>query len=349
MTSFATLPAPERALILNQVAGRLDVVPVIVEKDFWVCWALGRIFETPEISPHVVFKGGTSLSKVYGVTQRFSEDIDLAVSPQALRFSEQTLNEAPSATQRRKRVEALFAECERCVEQRFKPALEASLRVALGPPPLEGDDWLKYALDSQAGTPNLLFNYPSALPQAGGYIAKQVKLEFGALTNQQPTAPQRVAAMLALAPGAALAEAFDDLNVGVIALALERTFWEKATILHAEFHRPPELPIRDRFARHYADFAALWRHASRDAAMARLDLLRGVVQHKSRYFASSWAHYDTAKRGSFRLVPPAERLSALTQDYDEMRLMFITPPLDFTEVLDTLAAAEQTLNTTVSS
>jgi len=81
MASFATLPPAERALIVNQVAGRLGVGPVIVEKDFWVCWALGRLFAAPEVAPHVVFKGGTSLSKVHAAIQRFSEDIDLAVSP----------------------------------------------------------------------------------------------------------------------------------------------------------------------------------------------------------------------------------------------------------------------------
>ena len=163
MAGFATLPAPERALILNEVAGRLGVVPVIVEKDFWVCWALGHIFQAPAVAPHVVFKGGTSLAKVFGAIQRFSEDIDLAVSPAALGLSEQALNDAPSASARRKRMQALASECERCVNQRFLPALEAAFRAALGSPSAD-TGWLRYELDANAGTPNLLFNYPSALP-----------------------------------------------------------------------------------------------------------------------------------------------------------------------------------------
>ena len=83
MTPFSNLPRAERALVINEAAGRLGLVPLIVEKDFWVCWTLARIFEVEAMAPHVVFKGGTSLSKVFGAIQRFSEDIDLAVSPQA--------------------------------------------------------------------------------------------------------------------------------------------------------------------------------------------------------------------------------------------------------------------------
>ncbi len=342
MARFATLPTPERALIVNEVAARLGVVPVIVEKDFWVCWALGHLFAAPETAPHLIFKGGTSLSMVHGAIQRFSEDIDLAVLPAALGFSEQELNDAPSASQRRKRMDKLALESQQCVAQRFQPALEAVFRKGLGAP--AAGSWLRYELDANAGTPNLLFAYPSALPQPGGYIAKSVKLEFGALTNQQPAEARQVSAMLANAPGATLAAAYDDLRAEVVALALERSFWEKATILHAEHHRPLDQPIRDRFARHYADFAALWRHPLRDAAVARRDLLADVVQHKGRFFASSWAHYETAQPGSLRLVPPTERLAALARDYAQMEPMFLAPQPTFAELMDQLAQAEKALN-----
>jgi len=343
MQPFATLPAAERALVLQEAASRLGLVPVIVEKDFWVCWALGLVFAQPAVAPHVVFKGGTSLAKVYGVIQRFSEDIDLAVAPTALGTTEAALNEAPSASARRKRMEALAAACEQCVAQVFQPALEAAIRQALGAP-TGTPQWLRYEIDAVAGTPNLLFNYPSALAQPGGYIAKQVKLEFGALTNQQPAARQHVTALLASTPGAALGQAYGDLGADVHALALERSFWEKATILHAEHHRPAELPLRDRYARHYADFAALWQHPTRDAALARLDLLNDVVQHKSRFFASAWTNYTSAQPGTFKLVPPAFRHVALAQDYGKMQPMFLAEPPPFEALLAQLAEAERALN-----
>jgi hypothetical protein len=343
MMPFSTLPPDERALLVSEAAGRLGLAPLVVEKDFWVCWMLGRIFEVEAVAPHVVFKGGTSLSKVFGAIQRFSEDIDLAVSPQALGFVPAELDEAPSATARRKRVQALEAECERCVSERFRPALEEAVSARLGAPQRAGA-WLRYEIDALAGTPNLLFTYPSALAQAGGYIAKQVKLEFGALTNQKPTGAHGIEAMLATTPGLDLGRAYDDLRASVVALEITRTFWEKATILHAEHHRPPELPIRDRFARHYADFEALWRHPSRADALARPDLLDDVVRHKSRFFASAWTHYETARLGTFRLVPPASRHAALARDYATMAPMFIGEPLAFYVMLQRLESAETQLN-----
>jgi predicted nucleotidyltransferase component of viral defense system len=104
MSSFATLAESERRLLVEQVAARQGVVAVIVEKDFWVCWVLGRLFATQALAPHFVFKGGTSLSKVFAVIARFSEDIDLSVAPGSLGFDEAELDEAPSASQRSKRM-----------------------------------------------------------------------------------------------------------------------------------------------------------------------------------------------------------------------------------------------------
>ncbi len=343
MPGFATLPLPERQLLIQQVAARMDLVPVIVEKDFWVCWMLARIFENRDLAAQLVFKGGTSLSKVHGVIERFSEDIDLAVSPVSLGFDEVYLNEAPSASQRRKRMAELAKACEHRVMDVYQPALERATTAVLGKAQ-PGTTWLRYVRDSSAGTPNLLFLYPSALSLPGGYVIKQVKLEFGALTNQQPFGRHTITAMLATAIGGVLAHTYDDLGTDVVALELARTFWEKATILHAEFHRPAEQPIRDRFARHYADFAALWAHSSRDDALARVDLLSDVVQHKSRFFSSAWASYETARFGSFKLVPPSARANALAQDYEKMRPMFLGEPLTYKEIVDRLRAAEQRLN-----
>lgn len=326
MTEFALLPSAERRLILEQVAARMGILPVIIEKDFWVSWVLNRIFETPEMGPDVVFKGGTSLAKVFGAIKRFSEDADLSVTPDSLGFNDADLNEAPSTSMRQKRMKALAKACEERVAHRFQPALEAAISARLGCP---SRPWLWFEIDPQAATPNLWFRYPTALPQAGGYIAKQVKLELGALTNQQPTGSHVIQPMLA----EVLGPSFDDFQVPVIALELERTFWEKATILHAEYHRPEAQPLRDRIARHYSDVASLWRHPGRTRALASLEILRDVVQHKSRFFAAAWASYDTARPGGFHLVPPPHRLRELARDHEAMRPMFLGEEPSFEELV----------------
>jgi hypothetical protein len=167
-------------------------------------------------------------------------------------------------------------------------------------------------------------------------------MEFGSLTDQRPTGTHAITPFVAeLAP-----DVFDDFRAEVVALEIERTFWEKATILHAEYHRPAAQAMRDRFARHYADFAALWKHPGGRAAAARLDLLARVRIHKARFFASSWANYDTAVPGTLRFTPPDARLAELRRDYAAMEPMFLSPPPHFDEVIAALLAAEATINST---
>lgn len=342
MNVFSLQPAEARADFIYQFAVPAKIPAFIVEKDFWVCWLLGCVFATPKLGADCVFKGGTSLSKVFGVIDRFSEDIDLALSPASLGWSEADLNDAPSNTARHKRMKQIEAECAIAVRMRFMTELELVVRAALGPRP-EGGDWLTYELDPVSHSPAILFAYPQAVPP-GTYIAPSVKIEFGSLTDQRPIGTHPIEPLIAkLAPGA-----FDDFRTEVVALEIERTFWEKATILHAEYHRPAAQPLRDRYARHYTDFAALWKHASAQAARTRLDLLERVRVHKSRFFGSSWANYETARPGSLRLVPPKSRLAELRRDCAAMEPMFMSIPPKFDEIVVTLREAEEILNSSLA-
>jgi predicted nucleotidyltransferase component of viral defense system len=133
----------ERALYWRTYAERKGVPAFIVEKDFWVCWLLGRIFATPHLGAECVFKGGTSLSKVFHAINRFSEDIDLGLSPASLGWNEADLDEAPSTSQRQKRAKQLQADCAAAVEKRFLPELNAIATACLGP--CHGTDhWLRF-------------------------------------------------------------------------------------------------------------------------------------------------------------------------------------------------------------
>ncbi len=339
MSKFATLPAKERELFFRQYQEKRGIDPVIAEKDFWVCWLLGRIFAQPQLADACVFKGGTSLSKVFRAIERFSEDIDLAVIPASLGWKESDLDQAPSRNKREERMAELEAACAAAVQATWQPVLEKSIGAVLGAP-AGRDGWLTYRFDEAGRSPVLYFAYPGALPRGVAYIAREVKIEFGSLTDQRPVGRHPIQAFVAeLAPGA-----FADFDAEVAALELERTFWEKATILHAEFHRPAGRQMRDRHARHYADFAALWRHASAQAARSRLDLLERVRLHKSRFFPSSWANYATAVPGSLRLVPPAARVEALRTDYEAMQQMFLGERMPFETVHGIIREAEATLN-----
>src|SRR5438445_878113 len=211
MSFFALQSRESRAEFIYQFAIPASIPAYIVEKDFWVCWLLGRIFETPALGEHCVFKGGTSLSKVFKAIDRFSEDIDLGINPGSLGWKEADLDEAPSASQRRKRMEQLEADCAVAVRTRYLPVLEEVVLTALGSRP-EGGKWLAYQMDESAHSPVLHFAYPQAVPP-GTYIAQSVKIEFGSLTDQRPTGKHPISPFLAeLAP-----TAFEDFRVEVVA------------------------------------------------------------------------------------------------------------------------------------
>lgn len=336
---FLTLPAERRALAFGQTAAALGGSSVMVEKDFWVCWLLTLLFDDVELAPHVVFKGGTSLSKVFGVIDRFSEDIDLSLSPAFVGADEAAFDALTSRTRRDAALGAMQQLCGTCAREMVAPRLEATITAQLGQRPGAGA-WLSYEDDAVARSPVLYFHYPTAEATGFEYLRRAVKLELGSLTDQQPTDRHAVRPWVA----DVFPDAFGDWRCEVTALELGRTFWEKATILHAEHHRPAELTMPDRYARHYADMARLLQHSRGDDMLADRALCRRVVEWKSRVFARQWARYDLAVPGSFRLLPPPLRLGALRRDYAQMQPMFLSAPPAFDELLVQLQAAEQRLN-----
>jgi hypothetical protein len=92
MDSFANLSASERSEVLEEAASRQGLHPAIMEKDFWVCWILMKLFDDGMLSKHLVFKGGTSLSKAHHLIERFSEDIDLVLDWGLLGYGEKGLD-----------------------------------------------------------------------------------------------------------------------------------------------------------------------------------------------------------------------------------------------------------------
>jgi len=332
--AFFELPPDERRVYVEQAAIRRNVSPVIMEKDFWVCWMLGVLFQS-EFAGNLVFKGGTSLSKVFGIIERFSEDIDLSLSPAFLKLPDAGI----SRNQANKWMTRAEAACGVAVQHQIGPVMEAAVESVLG----KGKRaWFEFLTDSGTNSPVLLFHYPSSQPTGFDYLKRSVKLEFGSLTDQQPVGRHPIRPWMA----ETLPDAFPDWQCDVVTLEVERSFWEKATILHTEYHRPADRATPDRFSRHYADVAALAKHPHATMAIDRHDIRDRVVQWKSQFFGSAWANYEAAKPGTFRIVPPPERLLALRRDYQAMRDMYLTEPASFDEILQILSALESRINDT---
>ncbi len=310
-------------------------MPLIVEKDFWVSWTLARIFEVEAVAAHVVFKGGTSLSKVFGAIQRFSEDIDLAVDYVALGFTGERdpRREGLSKTKRAAILADMMTACQQYIGNEFIAVLRGRCEEILG----NEKDWTLAVSEQDANV--VRFQYPSASPTLD-YIKPQVILELGTHAEFVPRDRFTVRAFAAEEFPALFAEP----DVAVTSLLAKRTFWEKATILHAEFHRPPEKALPDRYSRHYYDLAMLAQSPVRGEALADLALLDQVVRHKETFYPSGWARYDLARIGSLRLVPTEERRAALERDYRNMSVMIFGQPPPFGEIMEVLNALELKIN-----
>jgi Nucleotidyl transferase AbiEii toxin, Type IV TA system len=336
---FLALPPERRALAFAQTAARMSASSMMIEKDFWVCWLLGLLFADPEMSPHLVFKGGTSLSKVYGAIDRFSEDIDLSMSPAFVGADEAAFAAIRSRSQRDAAVTQMQTQCGDRTRVFLMPRLEEAIVNQLGRRS-DAAPWLRYEDDPVVRSPVVHFEYPSTERGGFDYLRREVKLELGSLTDQQPTESHAIRAWIV----DDFPAVFTDWHCEVTALDLSRTFWEKATILHAEHHRPIEQPTPDRYARHYSDMARLLEHVSAAVMLEDHALCARVVEWKNRVFARQWARYDLAKQGTFRLLPPPARRAALSRDYAQMRPMFLVAPPDFDDVLAMLEVAERNIN-----
>lgn len=336
MNKVGTMEPSARAELFAETAGRMGVADAIVEKDFWVCWTLKQLFSNKAFEGRLLFKGGTSLSKIYHAINRFSEDIDLAVDYVALGFTgeKDPCQENISKTKRNAILDEMMDTCRGYIAGEFLETLRKQCVEVLG----GQDGW---RLEVSKVDPNAVqFDYPRASTKGLEYLNPQVVLELGTHAEFVPHDRFTIRSFA----GEQFPNVVKDRDISVEALLAKRTFWEKATILHAEYHRPIEKALPDRYSRHYYDVAMMAEAKIRDEALADKELLAQVVKHKETFYPSGWARYDMARPGSLRLVPPENRLNALEGDYKKMGVMIFGKQPPFGWLLERLAALEGEIN-----
>lgn len=338
MDDFAKLSSDERRIYFEGTATLRNMQAQIVEKDFWVCWTLKQLFGLPGIGEHLIFKGGTSLSKVFKVIERFSEDIDVSIDRGFLGFGGANEPEAGGSNkEKQRRVDSLKTACQAWIPTVLRPALEAAIRSKA----MEAEKWSLLNDDDDPDRQTLLFEYPSSVPAvADAYIRRAVKIEPGARADHWPCESRTIIPFVA----EQFPRGFHVPDSEVKVLSVERTFWEKATILHAEFHRPADKPMPNRFSRHYSDFYELIRKGVNRSAEDKPELLARVAEHKTLFFRSSWARYGEAAKGTLRIVPPPQRLKSLREDHGKMQQMYFGQPPDFDALLQRLREWEIRFN-----
>lgn len=339
MDAFLDLPKDSRRLACVQAEERLGLQAASVEKDLWVCWTLRELGRLPELGSHLTFKGGTSLSKGWKLIERFSEDIDLVVDREPLGFGGDASPEhAPSKSQRKRLLKDLVDASRQWVQARLQPALAERIAAHVGP---LGSCSLSVDPDAADGQ-CLLFQYPGVFREAeAGYVRPVVKIELGARSDDWPSESRHLVPYLAEAmPEVAPAAGFSFRT-----LAAERTFWEKAMLLHEETFRTADKPHKLRMARHYYDLWCLITQGVADRAAGERALFERVAEHREVFFNWSWMDYDTLRAGSLRLLPHAAQAPSWRRDYQAMSsTMFFGAVPTFDEVLRVVGDFERRFN-----
>lgn len=289
----------------------------LLEKDVWVVWVLRTLFDS-EFARHLVFKGGTSLSKAYHAIERFSEDVDLtydirALAPDLVAGSDDAIPDTRSQQDRWTDV----------IRQRLPEWIDRTVS------PLLSSQLAEQRIDAHVSTKGDVaeLGYESLIAGTG-YVRPAVLLEFGARSTGEPHETRSIRC-----DAAAHLSGVDFPEAAPQVMRAERTLWEKATAMHV-FCRGGRFRGSERFSRHWYDVAGLDRTGLADAAIADRDLAKRVVRHKAMFFREKTTDgdvicYEAAVHGSLQLVPTGNAVEQLAQDYGAMvedGLLFAEPP-----------------------
>ncbi len=340
MYSFIKLPSKEQQQLLTLASEKFSLNEHVLEKDFWVCLTLNQLFQINSLSQHLTFKGGTSLSKVYNVIKRFSEDIDLSIEKGFFGYCNEKDPENHSSNKKRKTlIKELASDCSNYVKQDLLPTLNNQLQTVL-PKNLV---WNLLLDENDPDQQTILFEYPrlNRNPRSQ-YIKKEILIEIGARSEHWPVSTKKIIPYLA----EVFPNEFVNANTSLKVLNIERTFWEKATILHSFSHYPAEKNIAERQSRHYYDLHCLLKSEYKEYCQNEISILKRVAQHKSIYFRAAWAQYEDAKPGSLKLIPKKETIEAMERDYNQMKEMFFSSPPEWSEIIQTIQEFENEFNST---
>lgn len=330
--SFLHLNAQEQSQIYRALAPQLARTPVVLEKDVWVCWVLQTLFTMPDRLP-MAFKGGTSLSKVFGAIARFSEDVDITLDYRGLDGSFDPFAEGVSRNRLKKFSEDLKSFVRDHAHGVVAPHFQRMLADEF--------DADAFQLEVSDDGEQMRMHYPSVLEAPGDYVGNSVLIEFGGRNITEPNEEHEVQPDIA----EHVAE-LDFPRSTVSVLSPARTFWEKATLMHVECQRDEFRTDAERLSRHWYDLAMLADLAHGQAAVADRALLADVVKHKKAFYNASYANYDACLAGQLRLIPEDAALAALRDDFQRMigAGMFIGEPPAFDAIVDRLRALETAIN-----
>lgn len=321
MTRWTDHNDTERMVMLQQAADAEGLPEYAVEKDWWVTMVLKAMFQT-SVAEWLEFKGGTSLSKGWRLIDRFSEDIDLALS---YRFFTEKLENNNQLKMLRKR-------CRRFVVGTLADELHEQM-LALGLKEFEVipevADEAGNMISTDADPTVIYVNYRSVANAHSWYMPSRVKVEVSCLSMDEPFEVKEFGTMIS----SVFPDDDEDAMVSIPTVLPSRTFLEKAFLLCEEFQKPQPRSLR--MSRHLYDLERLMDTEFGKAALEDDELYGKIVEHRRKFYHVGYADYDKDYRERISFLPPESCIEAWRADYDELLMHFVYGnKLSFDELLE---------------
>lgn len=334
MTEFLQLPEDTRRQLIGQVSTKSGINDKALEKDWWVTLTLRALFSLP-MAEHFIFKGGTSLSKGWKLIERFSEDIDIALAPEAFGKTYE-VNPTHSYVKKLKKEGCAYTSTviREALEQQF-----IQMGVPAGLLKIEPDPVPETFPDKDPQT--LYVHFPS-LYEENAYLIPPVKLEFGVRALPQPVSTIEVQSLFAEFNESAV---YTETKFNVTAVEPRKTFIEKLILLHEKFLTGrAEGEAGERQSRHLSDLLQMRRRNIHEEVIADTGLYQSLIHHRRHYVRLKEVDYDALALRQLKFLPPYDLLASFRKDYETMRTeMIYGDAPDFAGLLIELRALNQQL------
>lgn len=315
MKDWITKKESERLELLRIIAQKTNLPDFMIEKDWWVTIALEAVF-TCELMEQFAFKGGTSLSKSWNLLNRFSEDIDIVIDKGLFGVTD---DDKPGRTQR----ERLRDAAHKFISEKVYAMLNHKL-LALGIPEKTFRLYMDESKSSDQDPTIIFLDYIPIAEITNDYTQPRIRIEIGVRAMMEPTEERPISSLLSEHLGGTE-------NIGVRSVLPQRTFWEKAFLLHELFQKPVDKIDIRRMSRHWYDLHRLFQAGFAAKAMVDKELFDAIRGHRGVFTKVSGVDYDSLKASSFNLFPPNELKAGWDRDYNSTRESYIyrdAPPIE---------------------
>ncbi len=325
---FYTANKTEKKLIFQQIKDTTGLPLFAIEKDWWVVQTLAIIFQM-DVAEHLLFKGGTSLSKAWNLINRFSEDIDLALNREYFGFDSGLISKSHVKRLRQKSFEFVTTTFYHDLQKAFEENGYSDIKF----------DFENLGNDDQDPV-SILIYYP-AITQHSDYVLPRVKVEIGSRSLKDPFTNCKFTSFV----GEQFeGRPFADAPISIPCVNPERTYLEKLFLLHEEFQRPNDKIRVERLSRHLYDIGQIFGSEYRVKAY-NMELIKSIVQHRERFNGLREVGYNSLFPPTLNPIPQNELLNAWSMDYKTMQTNMIhRDSPSFNNLLETVKIATEEYN-----